>query len=126
MRDDTLIDRAGPVRFYRQVADALAARIEAGRYPGQLPAERDLAREFGVAYVTVRRAMAALRERGLVETISGRGTFTAPGSAGNPAEPAIPQGARRAPGRELGGGKVRLIDPEIPGAAARDDSSIGG
>jgi DNA-binding GntR family transcriptional regulator len=93
MSDDTLIDRAGPVRAYQQVADAVAARIGAGRYPGQLPAERDLAREFGVSYVTVRRAMAVLRERGLIETIRGRGTFTAPGSAGNPARPAIPQGA---------------------------------
>jgi DNA-binding GntR family transcriptional regulator len=93
MSDDTLIDRAGPVRAYQQVADALAARIGAGRYPGQLPAERDLAREFGIAYATVRRAMAVLRERGLIQTIRGSGTFTAPGSAGNPARPAIPQGA---------------------------------
>lgn len=93
MSDDTLIDRAGPVRVYQQVADALAARIGAGRYPGQLPAERDFAREFGVSYATVRRAMAVLRERGLVQTIRGRGTFTAPGSAGDPAWPAISQRA---------------------------------
>jgi DNA-binding GntR family transcriptional regulator len=84
MSDDTLIDRAGSVRVYRQVADALAARIGAGRYPGRLPAERDFAREFGVSYATVRRAMVVLRERGLIQTIRGRGTFTAPGSAGNP------------------------------------------
>ncbi len=101
MSDDTLIDRAGPVRVYQQVADALAARIEAGRYPGQLPAERDLAQEFGVSYVTVRRAMTVLRERGLIQTIRGRGTFTAPGSAGNPARPAIPPGAAQVGVRAL-------------------------
>jgi GntR family transcriptional regulator len=104
MSDDTLIDRAGSRHAYQQVAGALAARLEAGRYPGQLPAERDLAREFGVAYSTARRAMRALRERGLITTISGRGTFPAPGPAGHPAQPATRR-ARPPPGREQKGGK---------------------
>jgi DNA-binding GntR family transcriptional regulator len=37
--------------------------------------QRDLAEEYGVAYTTVRRAMAVLRERGLIKSIQGRGTF---------------------------------------------------
>ena len=36
---------------------------------------RDLADEWGVAYQTVRRAMRELRERGLVVSRVGKGTF---------------------------------------------------
>ena len=67
-------------RTYVQVANAIAARIEDGRFSGRLPSERDLARDFGVAYQTLRHAMKLLRERGLIITRQGRGTFalTAP------------------------------------------------
>jgi GntR family transcriptional regulator len=62
---------------YLRVAEDIAARIASGELrPGaRLRAERDLAGHYGVAYGTVRRAMAVLRERGLIETIHGRGTF---------------------------------------------------
>src|SRR5690349_21858984 len=39
----------------------------------QLPSETDLANEFGVSTVTVREALTALRQRGLIETRRGRG-----------------------------------------------------
>ncbi|MDX6390314.1 MAG: hypothetical protein QOJ73_1377, partial [Streptosporangiaceae bacterium] len=41
------------------------------------PAERELATVYGVAYDTVRRANELLRERGLIVTVHGRGTFVA-------------------------------------------------
>ncbi|PBC84629.1 MULTISPECIES: GntR family transcriptional regulator [unclassified Streptomyces] len=65
--------------LYVAVADHVAARIAAGDLkPGaRLPAERDLAVEYGVAYVTMRRATGVLRERGLIVTVHGRGTFVA-------------------------------------------------
>jgi GntR family transcriptional regulator len=50
-------------------------------------AERDLATHYGVAYGTIRRAMQLLRERGLIETIHGRGTFVARSRAGSAPEP---------------------------------------
>lgn len=75
MSDDTAIDRASVRHSYQQVADAVAARITAGQYPARLPAEQALAEEFGVSYVTTRHAMAILRERGLIKSIHGRGTF---------------------------------------------------
>jgi GntR family transcriptional regulator len=63
--------------LYEQAADYLAGQIEAGKLaPGQkLPAERDLADEWGIGYQTVRRAMRELRERGLVVSRVGKGTF---------------------------------------------------
>jgi len=62
---------------YLRVADDIAARIASGELaPGaRLRGERDLATYYEVSYGTVRRAMEVLRERGLIETIHGRGTF---------------------------------------------------
>ena len=66
-----------PERVYEQVADDIAARIKSGELaPGtRLRAERDLAEHYEVAYGTIRRAMALLRERGLIRTVHGRGTY---------------------------------------------------
>jgi GntR family transcriptional regulator len=75
INDDTAINRLSIKHAYQQVADIIAARITADRYPCKLPGERDLAEEFGVAYTTVRHAMKILRERNLVVSIHGRGTF---------------------------------------------------
>jgi DNA-binding GntR family transcriptional regulator len=63
---------------YVQVADNIAVRIEAGEITHRLPSERSLAQEYGVAYQTVRHAMKVLRERGLIITRQGRGTFVVP------------------------------------------------
>ncbi|MFG2638864.1 GntR family transcriptional regulator [Streptomyces sp. NPDC048362] len=69
----------GPQLVYVAVADHIEARIRTGELqPGaRLPAERDLAQEYGVAYLTVRRAAQVLRERDLIVTVHGRGTFVA-------------------------------------------------
>lgn len=74
-------DPASVKPLYEQAADHVAGQIERGELaPGQkLPAERDLADEWGIGYQTVRRAMRELRERGLVVSRVGKGTFvTAP------------------------------------------------
>ena len=73
-----VIDPLGPDFAYIQVANHIASRIEVGEITHKLPAERALAVEYGVAYQTVRHAMAELRERGLIITRQGRGTFVAP------------------------------------------------
>ena len=72
-------DPASAVPLFEQAADYVAGQIERGELaPGQkLPAERDLADEWGIAYQTVRRAMRELRERGLVVSRVGKGTFVA-------------------------------------------------
>jgi DNA-binding GntR family transcriptional regulator len=59
------------------IVRVITERIEAGEYaPGRrLPPEKDLAVELGVSYMTIRRAMQILRERDLVATIWGLGTF---------------------------------------------------
>lgn len=77
MNDNTAIDRDDIRHVYQQVADIVAARIATGRYTAKLPSERALADEFGASYITVRHAIAILRERGLIVSIHGRGTFVA-------------------------------------------------
>lgn len=63
-----------------QVADVLAKRIEDGTYPpdGRLPAELELVAEFGCSRESVRRAVATLRERGLIATVRGKGSYILP------------------------------------------------
>jgi DNA-binding GntR family transcriptional regulator len=62
---------------YVQIADDITARITSGELrPGaRLLSERALADYYGRSYQTVRRAMEVLRERELITTIHGRGTF---------------------------------------------------
>ncbi|MFF5264236.1 GntR family transcriptional regulator [Actinomadura viridis] len=83
-------DPQGPQLVYMAFADHIAARIAAGDLvPGsRLPPERDLASEYGIAYMTVRRGMQELRERGLITTVHGKGTFVAHPPQGEEAQPA--------------------------------------
>ena len=64
-------------RLYEQIVKQVEDSILKGQLkPGdQLPAERDLAQRFGVSRTAVREAVKTLREKGLVEAYSGRGTF---------------------------------------------------
>lgn len=65
--------------LWRQVADDLAADIDAGRLPAgaRLPSLLDLADSYGVAALTIRRAMRELRATGRVVVVVGRGTYVA-------------------------------------------------
>jgi len=68
-------------RLYEQIVEQIEQSIVKGALkPGdQLPAERELALQFGVSRTAVREAVKALREKGLVEAYSGRGTFVTDG-----------------------------------------------
>lgn len=81
---DAEIDHEGPVTPYRQLAGILRARIQRGDWaPGRpIPSESGLVQQYGLARSTVRRAVAALVEDGLVYTVPQRGTYvSAPGAA---------------------------------------------
>jgi GntR family transcriptional regulator, transcriptional repressor for pyruvate dehydrogenase complex len=64
-------------RLYEQIVQQIEDSMKKGTLKAgdQLPAERDLAEKFGVSRTAVREAVKALREKGLVEAYSGRGTF---------------------------------------------------
>jgi GntR family transcriptional regulator len=63
-----------------QVARDIEADIVAGRLAPdtRLPSEPGLSQQYGVARMTVRRAVAQPRDKGLVVTIHGRGSWVSP------------------------------------------------
>ena len=64
-------------RLFEQIVQQVEESILNGQLKSgdQLPPERDLAKRFGVSRTAVREAVKTLREKGLVEAYSGRGTF---------------------------------------------------
>jgi GntR family transcriptional repressor for pyruvate dehydrogenase complex len=72
-----------PSRLYEQIVQQIETSIREGKLkPGeQLPAERELAQQFGVSRTAVREAVKSLNEKGLVEAYSGRGTFVTSGKS---------------------------------------------
>jgi DNA-binding GntR family transcriptional regulator len=68
-------DREGAA--YRQLASVLRDRIRNGELPPgrRMPSEKDLHDEFGLARETIRRALAVLRQEGLIEVRQGHGTY---------------------------------------------------
>ena len=71
------INRLGATPVYQQVAQIIRARINSGKIkPNRpIPSEAHLEQEFGVARETARKAVARLREEGLIVTVRGRGSF---------------------------------------------------
>jgi len=79
-----------PLPKYHQVYLVLREQLQEGRFADGLPGELALADQFGVARVTVRKALAQLEDEGLIERAPGRGTMPrAPAAA-----PARAAGAR--------------------------------
>jgi GntR family transcriptional regulator len=76
-RIGTLGDGRGPL--YQQMQDALRQAITAQALKPQeaLPPERDIAAEFGVSRITVRKALDGLVGDGLLTRKQGAGTFVA-------------------------------------------------
>ena len=64
---------------YRQIAAIIKRGILSGQYPAdtRIPTESELVEAYEVARSTARRAVAALREEGLVYTVPARGTYVA-------------------------------------------------
>ena len=70
-------DTASGVALWRQVADGIERGIADGRFAAgeKLPGEMEIAETYRVNRHTVRRALAALAERGLVRAERGSGTY---------------------------------------------------
>ena len=64
---------------YRQIAAIIKRGILSGQYrrDTRIPTETELVETYEVARSTARRAVAALREEGLVYTVPARGTYVA-------------------------------------------------
>jgi GntR family phosphonate transport system transcriptional regulator len=73
----TIQDAASGVALWRQVADGIERGIANGTFAAgeKLPGETEIAETYRVNRHTVRRALAALAERGLVRAERGSGTY---------------------------------------------------
>lgn len=71
------IDPTAKLPPYRQVAAIVANRIRSGELPSgtRIPTESELISEFEIGRSTARRAVAWLREQGLIETVPTRGSY---------------------------------------------------
>jgi GntR family transcriptional regulator len=63
-----------PLPKYHQIYLVLREQLAEGRFSGGLPGELALAGQFGVARITVRKALAQLAAEGLIDRTPGRGT----------------------------------------------------
>lgn len=84
-RGDGLIDWVSPLvpgaePYYLQIVQFIEEAVEVGRlHPGdRLPPQRRLADVLGVDFTTVTRAYGEARRRGLLEAVTGRGSFVSP------------------------------------------------
>jgi DNA-binding GntR family transcriptional regulator len=75
--EEERIDKQSPVPAYAQLAQILRRRISSGTYsPGsRLPSEAEIGKSFKISGLTVRQAVKALADEGLLERIQGSGTF---------------------------------------------------
>lgn len=73
----TEIDPTGPIPPYKQIAAIIRGRIEVGQYAKgtRIPTESEMVETWEVARTTARRAIALLRDEGLVMTVPQRGTY---------------------------------------------------
>ena len=108
-------------RLYEQIVEQIEQSVQKGDLkPGdQLPAERELAEQFGVSRTAVREAVKALREKGLVEAYPGKGTFITSGSS-NPMRQSLDRMMRSAQVDATSSlVEVReILEPEIAALAA--------
>ncbi len=67
----------GALPLYLQISEMLIRDIAAGRLADgvRLPPEREMAAQLGIAVGTLRRALADLTEKGLLERIQGSGNY---------------------------------------------------
>jgi len=77
MAAERQVQRQTGVALWRQIADRIRAAINHGDFDetGMVPPETVLALQFGVNRHTVRSALAALGQEGIVRAVQGRGTL---------------------------------------------------
>ena len=75
-----------PRRLYLQIADQIRSMITVGEFPtgSRLPAERELAKRFGVSRPSMREALIALEVEGYVDVRPGSGILVTTSNGGAP------------------------------------------
>lgn len=64
-----------PVAVYKRIAEDLKRRINSRELTGKLPGQRELAEEYAVNVITLRNAIKAIEEDGLIDRRQSKGFF---------------------------------------------------
>ncbi|QFR32948.1 phosphonate metabolism transcriptional regulator PhnF [Ancylobacter sp. TS-1] len=114
------VARGTGVALWKQIAERLEAEILDGRLAAgaRLPTEMELSERFGVNRHTLRRALAELAEKRLIEATPGRGTFVREPPIRYPIGPRtrfseIVTREGRAPSGRLTGSRIEPASAEI-------------
>jgi GntR family transcriptional regulator len=84
-----LMPASPPLSKYHRIYLVLREQLHEGRFAQRLPGELDLARQFNVGRVTVRRALEQLVGEGLIVREVGRGTRPTTRTERGVKEPAV-------------------------------------
>ena len=69
------IDHDSPTPLYLQLAALLRAMIDDGTLTGRVPSVKTLSQEHGISHITTEKALAVLKEEGLIHSVIGKGTY---------------------------------------------------
>jgi DNA-binding GntR family transcriptional regulator len=71
------IDHESSTPLYVQLAALLRSQIEDGTITKRLPSVKTLSQEYGVSHITAERALATLKDAGLITPVIGKGYYIA-------------------------------------------------
>ena len=71
------IDHESSTPLYVQLAALLRSRIEDGTIIKRLPSAKTLSQEHGVSHITAEKALAMLKDEGLITPVIGKGYYVA-------------------------------------------------
>jgi DNA-binding GntR family transcriptional regulator len=70
-----VLDHDSPVPLHKQLADILRGKIASGEISGRVPSIITVAQTYEVGHSTAQKALAALRDEGLITGSHGKGYF---------------------------------------------------
>jgi DNA-binding GntR family transcriptional regulator len=71
------IDHESSTPLYVQLAALLRSQIEDGTITKRLPSAKTLSQEHSISHITAERALAKLKNEGLITPVIGKGYFVA-------------------------------------------------
>ena len=71
------IDHESSTPLYVQLAALLRAQINDGAITARLPSVKTLSQQHGVSHITAEKALAMLKEEGLIVAVIGKGYYVA-------------------------------------------------
>jgi DNA-binding LacI/PurR family transcriptional regulator len=80
------LDLKKPVPLYLQMSEDISSRILAGEFSrgDQLGSQQEIAREYGVSLITVKKALGHLAQQGWIYSRVGKGSFVTRSTPGTP------------------------------------------